>query len=200
MRKVMTALLAFLLIFSFASCEKDKSEDTIATYEKFITSERILFYAESLYETTGADVGEGVNAQIDKALIRDYILESLLEKLDAKYAKITTPTVESTTGNIKAVTSGTNTKITYENGVISFKYTPEGATEEVTDKLTLNGTIVREAVSSRGDSGMKYTYDLTINGKAYRLSYEYDGGKYTSAKVDGTDVDLTLLNARSKYL
>ncbi len=202
MRKVMTALLAFLLIFSFASCEKDKSEDTIATYEKFITSKKTLSKLNGLFvaQSSGATVSD-FSAEIGQDDVVTEGLSALLKALDAKYAKISSITAENaTTGNLALSFNGTKETLTFGNISIAFKYTVEGATEEITDKLTLNGTMVLEIVSSRGDGGMKYTYDLTINGKAYRLSYEYDGGKYKSAAVDGKDIDLTLLNIRSKYL
>ena len=37
MKKVLIALLAVLLLLSFTSCEKDKSEEVIAAYEEFIS-------------------------------------------------------------------------------------------------------------------------------------------------------------------
>ena len=69
--------------------------------------------------------------------------------------------------------------------------------------FTVNGTYdyLSDSASTMSKFRAKRTfesvsYDLTINGKQYKLSYYIDGNnKYTSASVNGTGVEIRLLNA-----
>ena len=96
----------------------------------------------------------------------------------------------------------------YRDISITYKYTEGSDTTVKEGTLTVSGTYkhlynATSASLSRALRGNEsVSYDLTINGKQYKLSYylDYTSNKgYTSASVNGKDVELRLLNASRDY-
>ncbi len=204
MKKVMIVLLAALLLVSFSSCEKDKSEDVIATYESFCKVQEIAVDVPLIF----SDMNVHNNAPVEKSnsdISIDSDLTYLLEAVDSKYEKITTLKDLSATGTVKREVSeeGTTRTETWTvtNCEVSFKYTVEGSEDYIDDKITINGTFVEKTLGTRGSyEAEEVDASFSLNGTNYSISYATNTKpSFTRAKVNGNDVDLRLLNSPSLY-
>lgn len=190
MKKTLLIMLAVLLLFSFVSC-KDSSEEIIAVYEEYKTTESIVEAAYDLIGFASATVsGDTVDYTVVERDINPLDLDSLLESLG----------IETENSGI-SVESGGKIEGTYKTGIIDLefknieiKYTASGIDEKQT--LKLSGTYKYEVTGESGNSVKSTDYNFKLNGKEYSLSYSMNGAdKYTKAIVNGKNVELRLLNS-----
>ena len=190
MKKTLLIMLAVLLLFSFVSC-KDSSDEIIAVYEEYKTTEPIVKAAYNLIGFSSATVsGDTVDYTVVERDVNPLDLDSLLESLG----------VETTTSDI-SVESGGKIEGTYKTGIIDLEFKNieiKYTASEIDGKQTLklSGTYKKENDAS--DSNVwNYDYSFKLNDKEYSLSYSMKGAdKYTRAIVDGKNVELRLLNSR----
>jgi hypothetical protein len=186
MKKVLIALLAVLLLLSFTSCEKDKSEDVIAAYEEFISVNDICSDAARMLN----------NAEVVKDnTVYDYYIVSLVKAINGIDIEIKSNKI--TSGSKDSTSEGDVDTNTYSDVVIEYTYTEGSDTTEKTGTLTVSGTYVSESPNIRAQAAYSdVSYELTINGTKYKLSYYRDSyGKYERASVNGKDVEVRLLNS-----
>ena len=190
MKKLSIILLALLIVFSFSSCEKDKTEDVISAYENYykvsaIDNNAYNLFSSSLNEDT--DSLDLTPAAVDMATLR-----TLLKSLglsDESLGESITPS-----GKITGTIKKRNKNLTFD---VKISYTVADGAKE----LTITGTYFNE----QGDTGTgpatarSTSYALKINGTDYAVSCKIDeNGKCTSASVNGTDVDVRLINSGKK--
>ena len=202
MKKVLIVLLAALLLVSFSSCEKDKSEDVIAAYESFCKVQKIVKDVPPIFDDMDAQKdapAEKSNADIS---IDGFDLDDLLEDIDSKYEKIYTLKDLSATGTVKRELSeeGTTSTETWTvtNCEVSFKYDLKDNREAfIDDKITINGTFIVKTLGTRGTiEPEEVDANFSLNGTNYSISYATNAKQeFTRAKVNGNDVDLRLLNS-----
>ena len=195
MKKFLIIMLSVLLLLSFTSCEKDKSGDVIAAFEKFANEKETAYRVYTLFSSvnesdiTTEDVGESSLGN----LLAAYYDE------DSEPIQQGTITVTAASGSVTSegeVSSGK--KVSFQNVTFSCKEYRDSKEYRSTD-FVISGSCEykSEPVRAAGASIINYSSDVTVNGKNYKLSYTWNDGteKYSAASVDGTDVELRLLNA-----
>lgn len=173
MKKVLIVLLSVLLLVSFVSCEKDKSEEIIKNLEDFYTAKNICENAAKIL-TESAYTGESLAK--DK-IEHDGLMDCLNAlDLDPEVTEITNATGSATfTDGVK----------TYNDIVVT--YTKSDGSDY---DLSFSGKF-------DGSTTDKYSYELKVAGTDYSVSWTYDNstGKYATASVNGNDVEVRLLNS-----
>ena len=188
MKKILIVLLSILLVLSFTSCEKDKSEEMLSTYEKFAAGLRI---GENIHSAR-YDVKQVTASDYTGSIL--YIVRDIVKDLYNYDETFTITGITEATGTIKNIEGYTdNYHIKYENIVISYTYTYGESSGS--GKLSFSGTYSRDVE----DNTKTYVYDFVVNGENYKTEYTLNNyEEFTSAKINGTDVNLSLLNARIK--
>ena len=191
MKKFLIIMLSVLLLLSFTSCEKDKSGDVIAAFEKFANEKETAYRVYALF----SDVN---NSAITTA---DVDPSSLGHLLAAYYGEDDDSTQQGTitvTAASGSVTVDGN-KYTYDLSFSCDEYKYGESEKYRTTDFVISGSCEckSEPVRAAGASIINFSSDVTVNGKNYKLSYSYNDGtrKYSAASVDGTAVELRLLNA-----
>ena len=228
MRKVIVILLAVLLLLSFTSCNQDKIDEleaqvkqeqaahaaTIKNFEDFMDTHDILkeFYGtkynglltstEDTFEVT-LDSTNASKIKFADDFIKRFATLNNGEELSQSQDRTTT----NASGTIK-VTKGTNSRTLEFNNTsfdIRYYYTVNNnvASEPREIKgLTISGTLstTEEKETSDTATGV-FSFDGTINGTKYKLSYTISVNlkdttdyEFTEAKVNGNNVELRLLN------
>ncbi len=193
MKKILICLLCALIIFSFASCEKDKGEDSLQVYEEYKKTMNLATLVTRLNHRSDA------KCNIGKDDISVYDLTPLLKELDSKYEKAAI-TVTSASGVLEQNNTATGNTESMKNWEIKYSFTPEGSTTATEETLTLSLEYKREINTSRGGAVPEtVSYDFTVNGKKYSVSYStsVEGEKsiFIKASVNGKSVDVNLLNS-----
>ena len=188
MKKTLLIMLAVLLLFSFVSC-KDGSEEIIAVYEEYKTTASILNYAYNLIDFP--DSAENVDYTVVVKDVFSSYFNTLLENklgIEEEEAKIT-----STSGRIVGTYKDTEVNLEFKD--VEIKYTVSESEKE--KSFTLSGTYKTEITGESGKRVNSMDYNFKLNGKEYSLSYIYNeaGKKYSSAVVNGKNVELRLLNS-----
>ena len=187
MKKLSIILLALLIVFSFSSCKKDKTEEVVSAYENFIKAEAVDEKAYNLFSSSLTNDNDNLN--LTPTTVGDNSLRALLRSLGLSEDSLSDDITVS--GTITGSIQKGNKNLTFNNIKISYKVA-EGDKE-----LTLTGTYSNE----QGDTGKarSTSYALKINGTDYAVSLKIDeNGKYTSASVNGTEVDVRLINSGKK--
>ena len=187
MKKTLLIMLAVLLLFSFVSC-KDSSDEIIAVYEEYKTTDKIM---TDVYRLIYYDTGSGdttVNYTVDVTKMSNEDLVDLFEKIGIEQ----TPTeIKSVSGTVEGTRGSGKVDVEYKNIVIT--YTADGIKDPQT--FTISGTWVDKPETS--DEIWSHDYSFKLNDKEYSLSYSKNGAdKYTRAIVNGKNVELRLLNSR----
>lgn len=187
MKKVLIILSIALMLVAFVSCNKDKSGEMVETYEEFVTGLAKCDAATRISSGYDTDTYE-------HTISKDYLQDAVNKINDSN---ITITSYSPTTFVRPQKTEGEKTTYTYDNVSIKYKYT-EGSDETEKDgTFTISGT---KSITNYQPKALardtEYSYNLTINGKAYKLSYYLNAdGTYKSASVNGKNVELRLLNA-----
>ena len=178
MKKLSIILLALLIVFSFSSCKKDKTEDVISAYENYykvsaIDNNAYNLFSSSLNEDT--DNLDLTPAAVDMATLRT-LLKSLGLSDDSLGESITP------SGKIKGTIQKRNKNLTID---VKISYTVADGAKE----LTITGTYFNE----QGDTGKgpatarSTSCAFKINGTDYAVSCKIDeNGKCTAASVNGS--------------
>ncbi len=203
MKKVLIVLLSVLLALSFVSCEKDKSEEIIANYEAFVktcpkaeAAVTTLSFNTSWYSETG----KIDNSFSDTSLSEDdyWYVATLINNLEDNNiysSEIVSATLKSgnLTGQRNLETKETD--VTASDVVLEVTYKPDASSDKTeTAEFKMNGDYKK----CNNDDYNEMKCDLTVNGIKYNIAYKVvkgDNPKYTSAAVDGKDVEIRLLNA-----
>lgn len=210
MKKTLIVLLSLLIVFSFASCEKDKSAEMVKAYEDFASSfdaglQKAYSVASMLYPTSDkeVDLSTAVPTTEQIATIYNQLFSESITVTDNSIKasrKIACSLKKSdddktTTGTIKA-----------SDVSITFKYKPtssseSGDAEEKDGSLSFNveGTIVGTEIDENTTSTSLEFKNISFQGSSFSdIAFSYEKGAITSASVGGTDVNLTLLNNSGK--
>ncbi len=198
MKKFLIVLLAVSLTLLGSSCEKDRSEEVLSTYYDFVTSsaaqtrafEVLLDLAPEIksnvcfVDKTFSDLIKPTEKSVANAYYKMY-----KEKIDSDTVKII-----SVEGRIRGTRNVQDYDIEADNVKIVFTY-------KLVNEENLVGTIeISGKLTQKEDAETKTctSSSLIYQGKQMKdVSYtliEKDN-RYTSATVDGKDVELRLLNA-----
>ena len=188
MKKTLLIMLAVLLLFSFVSC-KDGSEEIIAVYEEYKTTDKIITDIYRLIYYSAESDGT-VNYSVNSVGKSD--LASLFNDLGIDQ---TPDEIKSASGTVKGKKGSGAAEVEYKDIVIT--YTVDGIEGDQTFKLS--GTSVDKPETSDGEV-WNHDYSFKLNDKEYSLSYSMNGArKYTRAIVNGKNVELRLLNSQIGY-
>ena len=197
MKKLSIILLVLVMLLAFVSCDKDKSGEVVAVYEEFMNTYTTCYRVAKLL---GDDTVSPISVENDENFV---LTINTINNSDIKVTEIT-----EQSGSVTE-SAGENTNdvdAEYKNISIKYKYTEGSDTTVKEGILTVSGTYKHQynatsASLSRGTgSNESVSYVLTINGKQYKLSYFKDINKgYTTASVNGKDVELRLLNVKQIY-
>ena len=185
MKKVLIALLAVLLLLSFTSCEKDKSEEVIAAYEEYckVCSVGSWAYASFKYPESGS-----VNfTSLTKDNISENQLSYCLDYLDGSWLD----KVDAVEGSVTGTYSKTDADITFKGVKITYYVEGDSTTKH---ELTIDGTF--KFTQNTDMTTGKVEANMTINGNAFAFSYTVENSKYTAASVNGKSVDVRILNSQ----
>ncbi len=185
MKKISIILLALLMLLAFVSCEKDKSGDMINAYEEFVKAYNNCLKVRTCFAKDG---------KIEKSDIGEWEFWSMVNTLSGKDINVTSLEVADGSSTTVTTSEDKSTKTyTFNNISITYKYTEGKDTTEKDGTYTLTGTY---AVTNVADKGTSYSFDVTINSETkFKIAYSMDKkDAFTSASVNGTDVELRLLN------
>lgn len=173
MKKVLIVLLSVLLLVSFVSCEKDKSEEIIKNLEDFYKAKNICESATNLLEESAYTGNDLTLNDIASGELMDCLYYLGIEDY-------------SDLNEITAVTGSatfTDGKKSYNDIVMT--YTNDDGSEHT---FSFSGTFDGSTAST--------IYKMRVTGTDYSVSWTKDSnGKYTAASVNGNDVEVRLLNS-----
>ena len=229
MRKVIVILLAALLLLSFTSCNQDKIDEleaqvkqeqaahaaTIKNFEDFMDVHDIMkeFYVtkynNGLLTSTEDTFEVTLNSTNASNIVfaDDFIKRFATLNDGEELSSYQDPTTTNASGTIK-ITKGTNSRTLEFNNTsfdIRYYYTVNNnvASEPREIKgLTISGTLSTSEEEETSDTATGvFSFDGTINGTKYKLSYTISVNikdttdyEFTEAKVNGNNVELRLLN------
>ena len=186
MKKVLIVLLSVLLLISFVSCEKDKSEEVIETYEEFWETYR------TINATTGA-LSEGTNNKptLETKDFPDYNVYRALRILG--YNEVNNLEVTSGEGSTSLTSEGDDSTQKYEN----IKVVASGEGNPIkTYTLAFSGTIKESGDSATDTYDANFTITVNDDTHTYTMKYVMDKEhNFISASVNGKAVDVRLLNS-----
>ncbi len=193
MKKVLIAMLAVLLLLSFTSCEKDKSEEVIAALEDFYKTGNRLLSAMAVMEIPD---DETVNYEYTDATtdVSDSYLHAFLYNICDVKKEVAS--IESVSGKVTGTQkSGVSSDLTFSDVVVKYKL----ADDETVYEFTLNGTC-KGSIEKKGETEIESReFSLTVNGTQYSWSYTMKNEKFTAASANGKSVDVRLLNSRVSH-
>lgn len=190
MKRILIVLFSVLLVFSFSSCEKDKSDEVIANYEEYWKTMKIWSNSTDVIDYEAAEGTGIVEVSLkagDTGKVNKYSLQDSLKLIGVK-GKV--DSIESVSGSITGTHKGmSNWDLTYKDIVITYKLEDD----ETEYTFTLSGT--DKSVLSE-DGIQTAEINLKINGKEYKISQTANNktNKFISATVNGKDVNMRLLN------
>ena len=218
MKKYFIILLAVLLLFSFTSCSKDKSEEVRAEYEEKLKAEEekqasIVKNYEDFCEAYKAaefiwnlySYGDGkisANGTYQINTFGEYNLHveearylvTLSEGTASDSVK-----VDFTSGTVEVDNYGesyfySNKDLEFKDNKLTVKYKIEGDSEEKSADITLRGTLSVTV----GATEKTVAVNLAVGDKTYiaswTLNYSSSPSKFTKATVNGQEVEVRLLN------
>ena len=204
MKKVLIVLLSVLLALSFVSCESDKSEEIIANYEAFKKAYPVAYgavYTLSNNATWTSATGEIDNSFSDKSISDGsywciaYLIRNLTSDKYVYEDGIVSATLKSgkLTGQRNLETKVYD--VTVSDVVLEVTYKPDTSSDKTeTTEFKMNGNFTKYSDGKKNELAC----NLTVNNVECNVSYTIEYGdktQYTSAKVNGKDVELRLLNA-----
>lgn len=212
MKKYLIILICALLAFSLISCEKDKSEEMLDTFEAFndtakkasVMKEVFNSYINTDLPTTAADgkheysvaLADDKGAKLNQKALEALIKWGLATEHDVKVTKW-----ELTTGELKGKIEGDiNTNGSLEVSVTNAKFTctydiVDGSEPEPIEKnKTYDFTINMKYKESKEGSKVSFYISFSINGKTNEVSYIIDTStrEMLSASINGKKVNLRI--------
>ena len=230
MKKLFVILLAVLLLVSFTSCNQDKidalekkvaekeaeNEATIQNYEDFMDTYAVfnafmLDYPSALTPDKDGNISVDFSSDTStKPTFSAKFLEQFVtlgenESIVDNTETTQNITVEQASGTVTGVLKADKTtktmafKLTNNSFTIKYNILNEKDSSKTAHTITisLNGDV--SVVTA--NNILKTTFKMTVNGTAYDLMAEvYSNFEFKTAKVNGNDVELRLLNKLSKAL
>ena len=192
MKKFLIIMLSVLLLLSFTSCEKDKSGDVIAAFEKFANEKETAYRVYALFSNVNKSAI--TTGDVDPSSL-GHLLSAYYGE-DSDLAQRGTITVTTASGSVTV----DGNKYTYDLSFSCDEYKYGESEKYRTTDFVISGSCEYKSESverGTGTSIITLSSDITVNGKNYKLSYtlNHGTGKYSAASVDGTAVELRLLNA-----
>ena len=214
MKKSLIIMLAVLMAVTVISCEKDKSGEMIQNFEDFKNAEDM--FEALVSDGLAEDLSDAADSETYALSIKvedlpdntlEYTAGEVMEAMtdEENIDIIVRDTVEnSKAGTISGTYKEDEQSLTFSNFKVTVTYdvkdysgeTSETIKENEEFTLEINGTY-NYSVSAEG----VYTLStaLTINGRSYNVESVYRGPdyerKYSVAKINGSDVNLKILNA-----
>ena len=186
MKKITIILLALLLLFSFTSCKKDKTDEVIANYEEFAKAFNLgkeILNAKNTVGEISLDDYTGSNIE-DIELIA----QRIFGYEDVTITKLTE--AKGTVENTQGYTDGEH--LTFKDWKFSYECTNDGTVG--TGKITISGT----ASCDEKDGTDIYVYDFVVNNQNYKAEFSTKDNFFTAATVNGKAVEIRLLNGSVK--
>ena len=205
MKKAIIIILAVLLLFSFTSCNKDKTDEVVSNFVAFWDAAQRGNYVEGMFLDLMENVSsESTNKSFSvtfpsedgieqedlenywEMFINDYTDSSAVSRVDYDEDKVT--------GSVSGTyTDEYNYSLTINTVVIPYKVKDSSGEVLKTGNLIISGSLsqtVSEDVCS-------YVYNLNINGASYNCECKCSEttGEYISAVYDGKEVDIRLVSA-----
>lgn len=214
MKKLSIIILSLILLFCFVSCEKDKSGEMIENYEAFVKAYKVCNYTFSALPNRSSSSSAGTSGVTNVA---EKYSEASDDHLSALYSTIH----EDSNITITKITGGSGTyeytyddnaeedilnlTVTYNNVILKYTYTDADGTEKNDGEMKISEGTYKRKTSSIDDTSSKGTsinlYDvkcnMTIEGTTYEITYTKKGSTFTSATVNGKEVQIRLLNAKN---
>ena len=220
MKKYFIILLAVLLLFTFASCSKDKSEEVRAEYEEKLKAEEekqasiVKNYEDFCEAYKAAEFIWNLYSYGDGKISANgtYQIENFenftLHRAEARYlvtlSEGTIPdggdvdfksgTVE--VDNYSEAAFYSNKDLDFTDNKLTVEY--NSGSEKKSAEITLSGTLSVTV----GATEKTVEVNLTVGDKTYNaswtLNYSSSSSKFTRAKVNGQEVELRLLNRAIK--
>ncbi len=194
MKKISIILLAVLLIFTITSCEKDKTEEVISNYEKFTMAYKLGDAIHIIGEDTKSKGGEIKIDNYHGSSTKDVeVLAKVLYNYTDTFIIENKTGITAAKGTVEYIQGYTDyNHLNFKDCEFSYTYTLDGATG--TGKITFEGTY---SCDEKGDV-KTYVCDFVVNGETYKAEYTIDDGFFTAASINGTDVNVRLLNSINK--
>ena len=198
--------------------EKANHEATIKNFEDFIIANGVISTYSRMYRNILVSPSNSVNVVLNKTNVTQALnkeLPSLIFPLEKEESiKTGSVSVEEASGDIAGKNIYHNSSyssfssdipddidLTITNNSITIKYSVNDkdgnsivAKTDLTTTIRLNGKYVQKEDAKTGDSSI--SFKGKINGTEYNFSYTLNKDNlFTSAKINGTNVELRLLNA-----
>lgn len=206
MKKAIIIILAVLLLFSFTSCNKDKTDEVVSNFVAFWDAAQRGSYVEGMFvdlmENASAEstnksfsvtfpsedgIEQGDLENYWEMFINDYTDSSAVSRVDYDEDKVT--------GSVSGTfTDEYNYSLTINDAVvIPYKVKDSSGAVLKTGNLIISGSL-SQTVS---ENVCSYAYNLNINGTSYNCECKYSEitGEYISAVYDGKEVDIRLVSA-----
>ena len=205
MKKAIIIILAVLLLFSFTSCNKDKTDEVVSNFVAFWDAAQRGSYVEGMFVGLMEDASaESTNKSFSvtfpsedgieqgnlenywEMFINDYTDRTAVSRVDYDENKVT--------GSVSGTyTDEYNYSLTINTVVIPYKVEDSSETVLKTGNLTISGSL-SQTVS---ENVCSYVYNLNINGTSYNCECKYSEatGEFISAVYDGKEVDIRLVSA-----
>ena len=210
MKKYLIIVLSILLLFSFTSCEKDKSAEVADNFVNFCDAVNYGYASSQVFDSTTIESNckadksfEILLASTDDIIDEDSLYtfwDDYLKTLaDEYYASSGTFKCTNKTGTITGTyTDINNYSINMSDVTLSYEYAKRKRYEAETDYGTPTETVTLSgSVSYAVDSNNILTakVDVTVNAKAYKCEYKVnlDTSKFVSGSYNGVEVDSKLL-------
>ena len=198
MKKALFVLLSVLLITaSFTSCQKDTSGDIVALYETFMSAHEDLTDTCAIWSKEGGQVGNSLTPdQLSSDRVENAV-QTLSEDTTIDISGLTA--AEGSVFFYSLTSEGTTTKSwDFDEVKIDYKYKSKTVKDETAGTLEFDGDYTEKTT---GNTVTK-TYDMTINGNRYNISFTYNSNTYvvSSATCNGQSVETKLINARNKLM
>ena len=200
MKKVLIVLLSVLLLVSFVSCEKDKSEEIIKAYEDYCKTERIIDNTKNVLSSNDATKNK---TTLETSDFNEYRVSWALRTLGYE-EEITSANdfkVISGEGSTSFTSPDENSTLqTYKDIKVSAKTIDSEKNTIATYTLVFNGTekVTREGSGDSATDTHDVNFTITVNDDTHTYTMKYvQDQKYNfvSVSVNGKAVDVRLLNS-----
>ena len=202
MKKVLIVLLSVLLLVSFVSCEKDKSEEIIETYEDYWRTNRII---DDTIDVLSSDDATKNKTTLDKNDFNEYRVSWALRTLgyEEEIKSASDCKVISGEGSTSFTSPDENSTLqTYKDIKVSAKTVDSEGNTVDTYTLVFNGTekVTREGSGDSATDTHDVNFTITVNDDTHTYTMKYVNVKdqknnFVSASVNGKTIDVRLLNS-----
>ena len=191
--------------------EKADHEATIKNFEDFFEAMSAIGRYTQLYSSTLGASADSVDVTLDKTKVSSFTnyLSSFVSLEEGESVASGDASIEAASGTIKGKNkhpdgSGTyipyDIDLTYTNVSTTIKYSVSdkngkiAAKTDLTITISVSGRFIQKEDANTGATTV--SFKGTINGTEYDYSFAKNKyGEFTSAKINGNNVELRLINA-----